>query len=155
MKCWVAILAAVAIPTPGLARENLGVFGRWAAFRDAGASRCYAISEPLRTHPKARWRGFASIGTWPGRARNQLHIRIHQARAPGTRLLLRIGRQRFPLVVGGADAWAPDARTDAAVVAAMRSAERMWVGGDTYILRGAASAIDAAALGCVSNRGTR
>ena len=60
-----------------------------------------------------------------------------------------MGGKRFPLVAGGADAWAPDPRTDAAIVAAMRSADRMRVGGDSYALRGAATAIDAATLACV------
>jgi len=70
---------------------------------------------------------------------------------------LSIGERRFQLVGGASDAWAPDARTDAAIVAAIRSARSMSVESvdaqgrpfaDTYALRGAATAIDAAALGC-------
>lgn len=134
---------------PAAARENLGVFGRWAAFRDDRPARCYAIAEPVRgVSTTARWRPFASVATWPGRARNQIHIRLRQPRPAGARITLQIGRQRFPLVAGGADAWAPDPRTDAAIVAAMRSAELMYVGGDAYPLRGAATAIDSASLGC-------
>jgi hypothetical protein len=143
------VVAGWILATPAAARDNLGVFGRWAAFRDARPPRCYAIAEPVRAVPKsARWRPFASIATWPGRARNQVHIRLRQPRPAGARVTLQIGRQRFPLVVGGADAWVPDPRADAAIVAAMRSAERMHVGGDVYPLRGAATAIDAALLGC-------
>lgn len=135
--------------TPAAARENLGLWNSWAAFRDARPPRCYAIAEPARATPKsARWRPFASIGTWPGGPRNQLHIRL---RRPATgRVTLSVGSKRFPLIAGGADAWAPDPRTDAAIVATLRSAERMQVGGDTYTLRGAATAIDAARLGCLA-----
>ncbi len=148
-----AAIALTMIPAGAEARESLGVFGRWGAFRDARPARCYAIAEPVRSVAKsARWRPFASVATWPGRARNQLHIRLRQPRPAGARVLLQIGRQRFLLAAGGADAWAPDARTDAAIVAAMRSAERMYVGGDAYPLRGAATAIDAALLGCVGRR---
>jgi hypothetical protein len=103
----------------------------------------------------ARWRPFASVASRPGQARNQLHFRLRDARPAGARSTLQIGRQRFALVVGGADAWAQDARTDAAIVAAMRSADRMTIGRDSYMLRGAATAIDAAALGCVPRRTNR
>lgn len=144
------LLFLLSIPAPAAARENLGVYGRWAAFRDTRPPRCYAISEPLRTAPRgARWRPFASVAHWPGKARGQVHIRLREARPAGARLTLRIGRVRFPLIAGGADAWAPDPRTDSAILAAMRSAEGMSVERDTYQLRGAATAIDAALLGCV------
>ena len=71
-----------------------------------------------------------------------------------------IDDSRFPLIAGGAEAWAPDAKTDAAIVATMRSARGMMViadgvGGpirDAYRLKGAATAIDAAQLGCAKLR---
>ena len=71
--------------------------------------------------------------------------------------MLTVGAQRFALVAGAADAWAADRRMDAAVVAAMRSSATMSVTArtasgrtftDTYPLAGAASAMDAAMLGC-------
>ena len=148
------MLGGLALGSPAAARDNLGVFESWGAFRDARPPRCYAIAEPVHAVPKnAKWRPFASIAAWPAQGvRNQLHIRLrHPVPAKG-RASLIIGRQRFQLVAGGADAWAQDARMDAAIVAAMRSAERMTVsaGGssDTYRLRGAATAIDAATFGC-------
>lgn len=144
------IVLAFLISAPTAARENLGVYGRWAAFRDTRPPRCYAIAEPLHPVLKgARWRPFASVAHWPGKARGQVHIRLRDARPTGARMILRVGRARFPLVAGGADAWSPDPRTDAAIIAAMRSAERMSIERDTYQLRGAATAIDAAMLGCV------
>ncbi len=72
-------------------------------------------------------------------------------------MFARIDGRSFQLVGRGRDAWAPDARADAEIQAAMRtglalvvetrSAEGLIVR-DLYGLRGAATAIDAAALAC-------
>ncbi len=141
------------------ARDSLGVFESWGAFRDAAEPRCYAIAEPARTSTGgAQWRPFASVGSWPKTAvRGQVHIRLSRERTPGSTVYLSIGERRFALVTGGADAWAQDHRMDAAIVAAMRSSATMSVEGkarngrffsDLYVLRGAATAMDAAALAC-------
>lgn len=141
------------------AKVSLGVYDRWAAFRDASPRRCYAIAAPVQAPPRAGWRPFAAIGTWPDQgARGQFHVRLSRERDPRAKVTLSIGERRFDLVAGNADAWAPDARTDAAIIAAMRSGRSMSVetlgrGGpfaDIYTLRGAATAIDAATLGCVN-----
>lgn len=154
-------LAALALllAGPAAARESLGVFDRWGAFTDATPLRCYAIAQPVEAGGASRWRPYASIASWPGRGvRNQLHIRLSRERNPQSRVTLSIGERRFELVAGNADAWAPDSRTDAAIVAALRSSRSMSVEtlaksgapfADVYALRGAATAIDAAALGCV------
>lgn len=151
------------LASPAAARDSLGVFERWGAFRDTNPPRCYAIAQPVR--PAARnagWQPFASVAFWPAlRQRNQLHVRLSQQRAVDARVVLSIGGRKFELLAGGADAWAPHPRVDAAIVALMRSAESMYVssrsiGGrvftDGYRLRGAATAIDAAALGCARVR---
>ena len=146
--------AFVLLATPAAARDNLGMFETWGAFRDARPPRCFAIAAPVRaTARDAQWRPFASVAVWPAlNQRNELHIRLRRAVPKGSRATLTIGRARFPLIAGGADAWSPDARTDAAIAAAMRSAERMTISAagtsDTSTLRGAATAIDAATLGC-------
>lgn len=155
----IGLLAAWALMTPAQARDSLGIFGGWGAFRDAAGPRCYAIAEPIRTSSgKSGWRAFASVGTWPqSRVRGQLHIRLSRARAPQAKVYLSIGERRFALLPGAADAWAQDARMDAAIVAAMRSARTMSIESttqngrafaDAYDLKGAATAMDAAALGC-------
>jgi hypothetical protein len=151
----IAALLLLAMAQPG--REALGVFDSWGAFRDASPRRCFAIAEPIEKHGAAK--PFVSIATWPGdRVHNQLHIRLSRTRAANARVTLSIGERRFDLVAGDADAWSPDARTDAAVVSAIREGRSMSVEtvaatgapfADTYALNGAATAIDAAALGCV------
>lgn len=152
-----AVLGLLAVSAPAAGRESLGVYEQWGAFRDERPLRCYAVAEP-ETGGAGRGTAFASVANWPGRlVRGQLHIRLARPRAADARVTLTLGDRRWPLISGGLDAWAPDRRSDAAIVAAMRSAPRMTVESrgadgrlirDGYALRGAATAIDAAALGC-------
>jgi len=152
------VLALLIAASPADARDPLGVFESWGAFRDPSPARCFAIAEPIGGQRNGKWRAFASVATWPGQgARNQLDIRLSRARDPRAKVTLSVGERRFELVAGTADAWAPDARADSAIVAALRSGRSLSVetvaagGGpfaDVYALRGAATAIDAAALAC-------
>ena len=143
-------------------KVSLGVFDGWAAFRDppraVDGTRCYAIAASDATIGSPRWKSYASVGFWPKRGvRGQFFVRLSRDKAPGATIRLSVAGRRFILVGNGASAWASDKRMDAAIIAAMRSAEAMSIettsssGGavaDTYRLRGAATAIDAAALGC-------
>ncbi len=150
---------------PAAARDVLGVYGAWGAFRDAKPLRCFAISEPDRsiTPVYRQWRPFFAIGDWPARrSKGQVHLRMSKPRKPGTRLRLTVGTSRFALVSAGAEAWTPDAETDQAVAAALRSSRRATVSGiardgtairDGYQTDGAATAIDAARLSCATKRG--
>ncbi|MEA3014094.1 MAG: hypothetical protein QOD42_2639 [Sphingomonadales bacterium] len=153
MRGWFLLLAA-GWATPAAAQpQSLGVFGNWGAFRDG--ARCYAIAEPEGT-PGAQ--AFAAVGQWPGRrGTGQLHIRLSREKRQSSAVLLRIDGRAFQLVGGGRDAWAPDARADTEIQAAMRSGLNMVVETrstqglivrDLYRLRGAATAIDAAAIAC-------
>ena len=151
-------LASLLAAAPASAQDSLGIFEGWGAFRDPTTPRCYAISKAVGQ----RGAGFAAVGTWPRqKMRGQVHFRLSRTRATDAPVILNVGERRFTLVAGEADAWAPDQRADAAIVAAMRSASSMSVQtenargrafADTYTLRGAATAIDAAALGCARLR---
>lgn len=153
-----AATLAMFLSTTVAARDPLGVFNGWGAFRDKMPHRCYAIAEADPRRTKGDWRPFASVANWPERRiGGQIHIRLRKNRKPDTPVTLAIGPQRFDLIAGPADAWAPDARADAAIVRAMRSGDWMLVtakgekGGrfvDSYPLRGAATAIDAATIAC-------
>jgi hypothetical protein len=149
-------LLLLAGAVPAAAQQPLGIFGLWGAFRTP--ERCYAIAEP---DPEARpgdGRAYASVGFWPRRGgRAQAYFRLRQLKRPGSAVLLRIDDRVFQLRGGGADAWAPDSAADSEIVAAMRtgidmSVETRSAGGapirDSYKLRGAATAIDAAAIAC-------
>lgn len=147
------LLALMAAPV--IARETIGIYKGWGAFRDP--DRCYAIARPVLAN--GRPDGFATVGTWPARRlRESFHLHLSIARDRAAPVTLAIGERRFPLVGGDRDVWAPDAATDHALVAAMRSGRSMSVSAvdtrrrpfaDTYALAGAAAAIDAATLACV------
>jgi hypothetical protein len=162
------ILASLSVSAPSEAqRQSLAINGTWGAF--AEKARCFAISEPVRAPsepvraPSAgKERAFASVGWFPERGvRGQVHVQFAEPKRAGSAVLLRIDGRTFQLVGGGANAWAPDARADAEIVAAMRSGVEMIVetrnarGGlmrDGYRLRGAATALDAAAIACAAKR---
>ena len=151
-----ALLVLLLVATPAAAREQIGIYKRWGAFRDASPPRCYAIARPLMAG--GRPNGFASIANWPQRGlRGSLHIRLSRERDRSAGVTLTVGERRFALVASGLDAWASDGPSDRAIVAALRSGrsmsvEAVGVGGrpfaDVYALSGAATAIDAAVLAC-------
>jgi hypothetical protein len=155
------LILPLMLVTPAQARDSLGIFESWGAFRDAATPRCYAIAQPVARQGQSA-KGFASVGNWPRqRVRGQVHIRLSRARAAKAPVTLVVGERRFSLVAGQMDAWAADARGDAQIIAAMRSATSMSIASigadgrgfaDNYALRGAATAIDAAALGCAKLR---
>ena len=149
------LLIAGVLAAPLAAKDSLGVYGDWAAFRDDNPERCYAIAKPVGGSDNGP---FASIASWPAEnIRTQLHIRLSRNVSEDSSVTLRIGTESFELAANGRNAWAQDNRMDAAVVAAVRSATRMSVSGrdaagraftDRYALAGVATAIDAAVVGC-------
>jgi hypothetical protein len=146
------------------ARDSLGIFEGWGAFRDPQVPRCYAIAEPEKPNNssaksgQAGWRAFAAISHWPrAHVRGQLHVRLSRQRAGNAPVKLVIGDRSFTLAAGNADAWGANKQDDAAIIGALRSSTSMSVEtldkagrgfADTYDLRGVATAMDAAALGC-------
>lgn len=161
MRLAVALSALALVATPAVARDGLGMFESWGAFRDPAVPRCYAIAMADKPRgAKVDFQAYADVGHWPKRAlRNQVHFRLSKRLAANTTIRLKVDSQEFAIAGGGGDAWAADRRMDAAIVAAMRSGKAMRVRAraadgreinDFYNLPGAASAIDAAALGCAA-----
>lgn len=150
-----ALLLLAAAPLA--ARDSLGVYQDWAAFKDPSPLRCYAIAR-AEGSPAA----YATVSDWPERrVRGAIYFALSREVAERAPVRLQVGNSRFELVAKGRNAWARDAREDAAIVAALRSAARMSVsarganGGsftDRYALAGAATAIDAATVGCAQRR---
>jgi hypothetical protein len=154
------LLSAVAIGTPAFARDSLGIFGAWGAFRDSEPFRCYAIAQPV-ARSGGKWKPFATLAWWPtDNVRGQFHIRLSQDRRAAADVYLEAGGRKWRLAAGKYDAWSPSAAHDAFIIARLRSSRSFSVtsvsahGGfaDTYRLDGAASAFDAAALGCAKGR---
>ena len=162
VNCVTLTLAAVLLATPALARDSLGMFSSWGAFRDPAVPRCYAIAMAEPSAKQRDYQPYAAVGSWPRRGvRGQVHFRLSRRLAANAPITLSIGRDRFQLIGGGGDAWATDRRMDAAIVAAMRSASRMTVSArdaagrgfsNSWPLAGAATAMDAATIGCAQLR---
>jgi hypothetical protein len=99
-----------------------------------------------------------TVSNWPERkVRGAVHFVLSREVAGSVRLA--VGDKRFTLVAKGRNAWAANPGEDAAIVAALRSAARLSVsasgakGGvftDRYALAGAATAMDAATVGCAN-----
>jgi hypothetical protein len=152
----------LAVAAPAVARDGLGVFDDWGAFRDPAVPRCYAITAAEKDKTASAYPAYADVGTWPRQdVRGQVHFRLSREIGKGARVSLSLGGMRYDLTGGGADAWAPDKRMDAAIVAAMRSADAMSVSAidksghrftDRYSLKGAPTAMDAATVGCARVR---
>lgn len=143
------------------AKTNLGVFGDWGAFRDADQGRCYAIAT-AQPDPRQRERQpFMTVATWPRPAiHGQVHWQLARVAGPSG-VVAQVAGQSFRLRAQGANAWAQDARMDAAIKAAMRSARTLSLVyrdsrgrrfSDKYRLQGAATALDAATLACAQRR---
>ena len=143
--------------SPAGARDTLGQFGRWGAFREG--RHCYAIAEPSQGRARDRRGASVAISSSPARGvRIQFHARLSRGIGPGRPASVRIGGWTLPLVARDRDAWAADARADLRILAAIRSGDALAVTAadargrrfsDRYALAGAASAIDAAMLGCL------
>lgn len=156
------LLAVALIAAPATARDSLGLFETWGAFVDPAVPRCYAVAMAQPSLKRRDYQPYAAIGTWPRRdIRGQVHFRMSRRIRSNAPIVLSIGGQRFRLAGGGGDAWAVDKRMDAAIVAAMRSARSMTVAtrdatgigfSNTWPLAGAATAMDAAAIGCARLR---
>ena len=156
-----AICSLMLLTAPLSAKESLGVFSGWAAFRDPSVPRCYAISEAAPSPLSRDYRPYATIASWPARRiGGQVHLRLSRELRPATRVTLRVGRTSFALTPGKADAWARDPAMDRAIIDALRKSDRMTVFAidkrgrrfsNTFALEGAASAVDAAALACRRN----
>lgn len=154
-----AVLSLLLLAAPLSARESLGVYDGWAAFRDVSPARCYAIAKAGGTLPAP---AYATVSNWPQRkVRGAVHIVLSRDVADNSAVRLAVGEKRFNLVAKGRNAWAKDARDDAAIIAALRSAARMSISArsakgaaftDRYALAGAATAIDAATVGCAQRR---
>lgn len=153
------VLAALVLGGTAAARDSLGVFGTWGAFRDPAVPRCYAIAMAEKVSGREQtFQPFLTVGYWPKRGiRGAVHVRLARRLAPGSSINVSFPEANFTLQAGQADAWPSDQRANAAIVAQLRTAPRVVVTAqgadgrkfrDSYVLGGVASAMDAAALGC-------
>ena len=158
-----AVLTAIAIfaamlPLCASAKDRLGIYNGWAAFKDAEVPRCYAIASPEQRVAGSVRPGYLSVGFWPKNGlTHQIYISLSRNRSANSAVTITAGGRRFRLKGNETSGWAANRRSDLAIIAAIRSAASLSVESigrdgraivDAYALRGAPSAIDAAALGC-------
>lgn len=160
-KVWLIALALPALtPAPLAAKESLGVFSNWGAFRDTSIGGCYAIAMARPSRSERNFTPYATITNWPKRRiRGQIQFRLSRKINSNSPISLRIGSRSFRMTGTGNSAWAQNGAGDAAIVAAIRSASTMTISAgdsrgrrfsDSYTLTGAATALDATVVGCAA-----
>lgn len=117
------VMCVAAIASPAVARENLGVFGDWGAFKDRGA--CYAISAPTRGDFGKRSDPYITVSQFksPG-GEPQIMVAVG---ASAHSVSVRAGGQGFKPNVRNDTAWMPDSRGDQAMIKAFQSANSVSV----------------------------
>lgn len=153
MRRRIVLLAALAaLAGPLDSRDLLAARDGWAAFRDDPGQGCRAVTRAV-AWSRGGGAPHLDILARPGRARGQVHLWLSRAATAAT---LDVAGRRTALTVRGRDAWTANAATDDAVLALVRGGGVLTVEGvangrpfrDVYRLAGAATAIDAARLGC-------
>lgn len=153
-----AILGAAA----AAAADLIDAFNDWSAFAgtENGMKFCYVGSEPKKEAGdyKQRDEVYMLITHRPAdNAFDVVSVTAGYAYKKGSEVTVTIGGESFQLFTDGGLAWAPDAKADKALVAAMRKGASMTVAGtsargtattDTYSLAGFTAAHQAASKAC-------
>ncbi|GAA4008888.1 hypothetical protein GCM10022280_02070 [Sphingomonas swuensis] len=150
---WLLVLL---VPSVAGAQRLIHAGANWAAL-ERGPGRCEAVGRSELVVPKGGIQPRAAFAfSRDGRRRGELHLILSRPARPGADALLQVGDASFLLFTRGRSAWSRGAAQERAILAAIRQATEMrvraqGVGGrvsDRYLLAGAPTAIDAAALGC-------
>lgn len=154
-----AITLLLLLPSAARAKVvEIGVYGDWRAYRDGPV--CYMGSEPKKAEGKykARDQPYVFISHRPkDKSLGVIEVGAGYTYKKGSDTDLAIGDKSFRLFTDGANAWARDAKTDQALVAAMKGGKAMVVKGtssrgtlttDTYSLAGFTAAYAAIGKAC-------
>ncbi|WP_205479710.1 hypothetical protein [Sphingomonas arenae] len=161
MTAYRAPLFALLLIAAPAGAQVLAAGGSWAALQRPGGT-CEAVARSELLAPKGEEQARVAIAfDRSGRRHGQLHARLSRPARGGAHAMLTIGTDQFLLVTRGSDAWSRGPAQEQAIIASLRRAPRMrlqWQGAggrrytDYYLLAGAATAIDAAAIGCAPPR---
>ncbi len=155
-----AAMTMVLLPPQVAAAEavEIGVYGDWRAYSE-GAT-CYMGAEPRKAEGKYKLRDqpYALVSHRAGgKSLGVIEIGAGYTYKKGSEADVTIGDKSFRLFTDGGGAWARDARTDRALVAAMKGGKSMVVKGtssrgtlttDTYSLTGFTVAYAAIGKAC-------
>jgi invasion protein IalB len=139
-------------------------FGKWSAFAEPAKAKkkslCYMASAPGKEEGDYKSRGDSYLLVTHRRkekAFNVVSIRAGYSYREGSEVTVTIGGHAFQMFTDGGNAWAAEAKTDKALVAAMRAGSTMTVKGvsgrgtkttDTYSLSGFTAAHNAISKAC-------
>lgn len=167
LVCCLCALAAA--PAAAAADKFLGKFNAWEASRTAlkDEAVCFAASQPTKRDGKLpavsgkRVEPAFLVAHWSKRkAYGQIQVKAGFALEKDSKAELTVGDKKFEMFVRGDSAWARDAKTDAAILAAMREKDAKSVRiamvaaagkikfSDTYSLLGLSKAMDTIDKAC-------
>ena len=156
MRLAALICLALASAAAAASSRLIVARGAWASF-DRGRA-CEAVAKPLLPARGRDTQPYVTISfDRAGPRHGQLFAALRRPARAGSSVILTVGDEPFLLASRGSSAWSKDARQEAAILAAMRSAGGMRLqsrdrGGrrmtDRFLLDGAQTAIDAAAAAC-------
>lgn len=162
LAAWLSLGAVSGAAQAAGTLESLGVFSDWAAFRDSSAGVCHAKTATDSWRGTATVRPYLAVTYAPKQGvRGQLYARLSRAKREEASVTLTVGSSIFPLTGSANHAWGKDGADDAKILSALRTGTTATVSSmgsdgvpirETYQLGGAATAIDAAALGCVRSK---
>jgi len=169
----IRLAAAAAILTVALAGrakaqefKPIGNFGTWETYagKEKTASICYMGSEPRKARGKYKRRGqtLVAITHRPSeKSNNVVNVQAGYVYQKDSPVQLIIDGAEFELFTAGGNAWSADAKTDAALVRAMRAGSTLIVQGmsnrgtvttDTYSLKGFSAAHNSVNKACKVRR---
>lgn len=153
-----ALAASVLLTTAPLHAGVLFAGGYWAALERNGGRSCEAVGRSELEARPGREQARASFSfDRSGSRRGEFHLRLSWPARAGAAALLSAGGQSFLLDTRGNHAWSRSPAQDLAIMAAIRRSTEMRVRvrdsagrgvSDRYLLAGAPTAIDAAAVAC-------
>jgi hypothetical protein len=152
MRYFLAPCLAVLVTAPALARDSLGLFGDWGAFKQRGS--CYATTASTSDAQGRKAPAFLTITRWAGNRNPQVMLGLG-TNAKSAKL--SAGGQGFTPQVRGDAAWMPDSRGDALLIAALSGSSTATVSmisprnnrlTDRYSLKGFNEAWRAVQTGC-------
>ena len=146
-------------PCAALAKVvEIGAYTDWRAFTEGAV--CYTGSEPKKAEGKytSRNQPYVLVSHRPrDKSLGVIEVGAGYTYKKGSEAVVAIGEASFRLFTDGANAWARDAKTDRALVAAMKVGKEMVVKGtssrgtlttDTYSLAGFTAAYGAIGKAC-------
>ena len=154
-----AMIMVLILPSAAAAEAvEIGVYGDWRAYTEG--TTCYMGAEPRKAEGKYKLRDqpYALVGHRPkDKSLGVIEIGAGYTYKKGSEAEVTIGDKSFRLFTNGGGAWARDARTDRAMVSAMKGGKEMVVKGtssrdtlttDTYSLAGFSAAYAAIGKAC-------